>query len=367
MRWGLLFVGIQGASASTLAASLSRENDDTFRVGSYWCTLAGDYPKQVYDLVLGGWDYRHHTFHEAVQQNAILNADATDEERITAFPAVLGPSDYAVRVEKHTPTHETYEDAVVCLRRDIASFRDKNSLHHVIVMNMSSPMYCGPSIEAGWSSIPAYAKAAVEEGADWVEFTPSDSITENLVQLAKRSGSRIAGRDGSTGQTILKLVLRDFLQDRGLRIETWYSTNLIGNRDGLVLSHDDYKVTKLRDKTSVLPESHEGAKRHLVEIQFVPPTGDNKESWDCVYFLGWLNTRMSLRINWHGADSFLAAPLMLDIISGLIHADHIGHPPGVVSALGLCFKSPFGVESYRFDELYSDFKKFVARRTGEDE
>ena len=370
MGWGLLLIGIHGASASTLAASLlTTTKDSSFKKGSYWCSIAGDYPQEVYDLVVGGWDYRHSSLQEAVQQNAVFSFPESSNNEVngSVFPAVLGPSDYAVRVEGKSPTHKAFEDAISSLREDIKGFRDKNSLDRVIVMNMSSPMYCGPDIEAGWSSISAYSRAAVEEGADWVEFTPSDSITDDLIQLAERTGSRIAGRDGSTGQTILKLVLRDFLQDRGLQIETWYSTNLIGNRDGLVLAHDDYKITKLRDKTNVLPESQDGIKRHLVEIQFVPPTGDNKESWDCVYFLGWLNTRMSLRLNWHGADSFLAAPLMLDIISGLIRAHQLGHPSGVVSPLGLCFKSPFGVENYRFDRLYSDFRDFVSQRTGEEE
>lgn len=361
MNWGLLFVGLHGASASTFVAGLQGpERDSSFTLGSYWCSLVNNYPEELDGIVIGGWDYRHSSLRNAIEANAILSLEAdADDLRCTLFPAVIGPSDYAARVDDHETTHPNFDAAVDSLKTNIRDFQQANDLDRIIVINMSSPMYCGRDANAGWSSVAAYATAAIEEGADWVEFTPSDSVNEQLIEACSRTGSRIAGRDGSTGQTILKLVLRDFLKDRGLIIDSWYSTNLIGNRDGLVLSHDDYKVTKLRDKKSVLPASQAGVGTHIVEIQYVPPAGDNKESWDCVFFLGWLNTKMSLRLNWQGADSFLAAPLILDIVSGLIHAHKTGYPAGVVSPLGLFFKAPINAAGNRFDQLYTNFKDFV--------
>ncbi len=160
----------------------------------------------------------------------------------------------------------------------------------------------------------------------------------------------------------MKLLLRDFLYDRGLVLQSWYSTNLIGNRDGLVLGNAEYNTTKIRDKKSVLqtnPSEHTSTPTHIVSINYIPPAGDNKEAWDCIHFSGWLDKKMSMRINWLGADSYLAAPLLLDIISGLIHARNIGRPGGVVAELGLFFKAPLLASATRFDQQLQTFKHFV--------
>lgn len=362
MKIGVMFIGVHGASASTfVGAYLQTRTDPNFKFGSYWCAIAGDYPKPVYNLALAGWDYRYKNIEDAIKNNQVFECRSPiPHDEVAVFNAILGPSDYAVLVENKNPTHAVREEAIEMVRTSIATFRRKHNLHRVIVINSSSPANCeGSTSDREWGSNEIYAKAAVLEGADWVEFTPSDSITSELQKLALSTGSRLAGRDGSTGQTIMKLCLRDYLKARGLRIDSWYSTNLIGNRDGLVLTNDKYNKTKLRDKLAVLSEMDGEQPNHIVEIRYVPPAGDDKESWDCVHFSGWLNTPMSLRLNWHGKDSFLAAPLLLDIISGLVHAEQIAAPAGILQSLGLCFKHPMGYPAYTFGELLDDFQRFV--------
>ena len=364
MRWGVMIIGLHGASASTLVAGYlaSQRTSLPFSKGSYWCTLAGGYPEAVQHLSWGGWDYRFKSFASAVVSNGLIKSELGDEAP-TTFPAVVGPSDYAVLVEGGFPTHGFLDQAVETVRQNIREFSATHRLDRVIVVNCSSPMYCGQE-RVGWSSVTAYALGAITEGADWVEFTPSDSVSDELVDKAISTGSRIAGRDGSTGQTVLKLALRDFLWARGFSIESWYSTNLIGNRDGLVLSHPDYRNTKMRDKRIPLGGEHGNDPTHSVSIEFVPQAGDNKEAWDCIHFSGWLNTPMSMRINWWGADSFLAAPLLLDIFSGLIHADSLGSAPGILKEVAVFFKAPLGCDGYRFQELYDRLEHFIASQPG---
>lgn len=363
MTWGVLFVGCYGATASTtLAGILSGITDhQSLKLGSYWCAANGDYPSEVYSIEVGGWDCRHSNLHDALIDNAILPFSLPKSKEPTTFPAIIGPADYACRVDGIKPTHSYETDAIDSVRANIVSFRNSLGLERIIVVNTSSPMYCGENAEL-WSSTRAYALATVTEGCDWVEFTPSDSITPDLLELAKRTGARVAGRDGSTGQTIMKLLLRDYLLNRGFHIDHWFSTNLIGNRDGLVLAHPDYNKTKLRDKSGVLDGVFKNSAQHQVEIQYVPPAGDNKESWDCVHFTGWMQKSMSLRINWQGADSYLAAPLILDIVSSLMHAYKTECPPGLLNSIGIFFKAPQGVENYTYNSLQDLFHAFIERR-----
>lgn len=187
----------------------------------------------------------------------------------------------------------------------------------------------------------------------------SNSITNKLEKLAIESKARIAGRDGSTGQTILKLLFKDFLSNKSFSIDGWYSTNIIGNHDGKVLAHTDYNIEKLLDKKSVLNGVVKDDNNHIVGISYYKPCGDNKESWDCVNFSGWLDSKMSLRLNWHGRDSLLASALALDIITCLIKCQKINYSYGIVHDLSICFKNPVNKKSNRYFEQFIDFRNFI--------
>ena len=340
MRVGVMLSGVLGCTASTLIYGYHKNklNRDAFRRGSMWCSIKEDFLPETYDLVFSGWDVQKRTFSDTVKAYGIL--DFCGDIDIDIFNPIIGSLDYIHRVEGVPITHSTIFAAIEKVKQDINEFKSKNSVDKVIVINFSSPMYCGQEGLDGWNSTTAYSQAAVSLGADWVEFTPSYSITEELENLAIKSKARIAGRDGSTGQTILKLLFKDFMSNRGFSIDGWYSTNIIGNNDGKVLAHNDYNVEKIRDKKSVLDDSLKDSDNHIVEINYYKPSGDNKESWDCINFSGWLDSKMSLRLNWHGKDSLLASALAIDIITCLVKSEKNNYPCGVVKELAICFKNP---------------------------
>ena len=359
MRIGVMLCGVLGCTASTLIYGYhkSKLNRDIFRRGSMWCSIKEDFLPETYDLVFSGWDIQKRTFSDTVKHYGIL--EFCGDIDIEIFYPIIGSLDYIHRVERVTITHSTISDAIEKAKQDINEFKSKNFVDKVIVINFSSPMYCGQEDLDGWNSTTAYSQAAVSLGADWVEFTPSHSITEELESLAIHSKARIAGRDGSTGQTILKLLFKDFMSNRGFSIDGWYSTNIIGNNDGKVLAHNDYNVEKLRDKKSVLNDSVKDSDNHIVEINYYKPSGDNKESWDCINFSGWLDSKMSLRLNWHGKDSLLASALAIDIITCLVKSEKNNYPYGIVKELAICFKNPVNKSSNSYFGQFQDFCDFV--------
>ncbi len=358
MRVGVMLCGALGCTASTLIYGYykGRNNKELFRKGSMWCSIREDFLPETYDLVFAGWDTQKKTLSSSVKEYGIL-AFSNDLD-IEIFSPVVGPLDYVHRIENVPVSHLSINEAIDKLKKDIRDFKNRNGVEKVIVVNLSSPMFCGENNIHGWNSATAYSLAAVSLGADWVEFTPSNSITYELETLAKESKARIAGRDGSTGQTILKLLFKDFLLNKGFTINGWYSTNIIGNHDGKVLGNADYNVEKILDKKSVLDDEI-NCDDHIVGISYYKPCGDNKESWDCVNFSGWLNYEMSLRLNWHGRDSILASALLLDIITCLIKCNNMNYPYGLVNDLDICFKNPINKQSNSYFEQFNNFCKFV--------
>jgi myo-inositol-1-phosphate synthase len=168
--------------------------------------------------------------------------------------------------------------------------------------------------------------------------------------FAEDQGVRIAGRDGSTGQTMIKVTLSELFARRGLATEAWYSSNLIGNHDGLVLSTPEYGVAKIADKRNVLPMDGD---YNVVDIRYMPHWGDRKESWDAGELKSWLGGSVSIRINWRGSDSELAAPLVVDI-ARLLGSSAANIPPGFVPALGFFFKRPFLRETWSLSQRWSE-------------
>ena len=358
LKTGIMLCGALGCTASTLAYGYYiGKNKDTFRNGSMWCSIVGDFLPETYNLVFSGWDLHKLSLSDVVKKYNILQHTCNVD--MALFNPIVGPLDHAHRVAGFPVTHPSLQEAIAQVMKDIDSFKSVNALDRVVVINFSSPMYCGKAILEGWDSITAYSQGAVLSGADWVEFTPSNSINDELIKVAESTGSRIAGRDGSTGQTILKLLFKEFLKNKNFSIDGWYSTNIIGNHDGEVLAHPDYNVEKLLDKKSVLNVVVHDSENHIVEISYYKPAGDNKESWDCVNFTGWLDSKMSLRLNWHGRDSLLAAALALDIITCMIKCEKLHLPAGLVEDLGICFKNPIPHIEKSYSDQFRAFCKFV--------
>jgi myo-inositol-1-phosphate synthase len=186
-----------------------------------------------------------------------------------------------------------------------------------------------------------YAYAAIAEGVPFANFTPSVAAdVPALVEFARQQNVPIAGKDGKTGQTMMKTVIAPGLRARALKVEGWYSTNILGNRDGLALSDPESLKSKINTKGSVLDEIlGYKVEDHLVDIRYYRPRGDNKESWDNIDITGFLGQPMQIKINFLCKDSILAAPLVIEI-TRILDLAHRRGESGVQEQMSVFFKLP---------------------------
>jgi myo-inositol-1-phosphate synthase len=197
-----------------------------------------------------------------------------------------------------------------------------------------------------------YAYAAIREGVPYANGAPNLGVDiPALTALAEEMSVPVAGKDFKTGQTLIKTILAPGIRARALGLEGWFSTNLLGNRDGKVLDDPDNRKSKEVSKLSALesilepelyPELY-GDMYHTVDINYYPPRGDEKEGWDNVDLSGWLGYPMQIKINLLARDSILAAPLVLDLALFLDLAHRAGMS-GVQDWLSFYFKSPMTPE-----------------------
>jgi myo-inositol-1-phosphate synthase len=244
------------------------------------------------------------------------------------------------------------------IEHDVSTFRRDNGLDRVVVVDVSStepPAAPNPELEtlgeleraldAGASPLPQsslYAYAALRAGCPVVAFTPSAGPTPGaLVELAKERELPWAGRDGKTGETLVKSALAPMFATRALNVRSWASYNLLGGGDGQTLADPAAAVSKTATKAagieSILGHPVDGP----LHIDYVPDMGDWKTAWDHVSFEGFLGTRMNLQFTWQGCDSALAAPLILDLVRLVARAHEVGES-GPLSQLGFFFKDPLG-------------------------
>jgi myo-inositol-1-phosphate synthase len=267
------------------------------------------------EFVFGGWDSRGEDLLQSASRNAVIEA-----HRLKPIARELA----GLRAWKPDRTR---------LERDIERFRRAHKLETVVVLNLL------PTGAHGASK--AYAKAANDTGCPFINFTPNDCAEEKL------TGIPFCGRDGKTGQTWLKSVLAPALRSRQLRVTGWYSTNLLGNEDGKVVGDPIKGEAKIRDKTKLLGEMLGYEPHHLVQINYFPPRGDTKESWDFVEFEGFLGMPMQLRISGAYRDSILAAPMCVDLVRFMALAARQGER-GAQSWLSYFFKAPYGMKIHDF-------------------
>jgi len=193
-----------------------------------------------------------------------------------------------------------------------------------------------------------YAYAALSSGVPFINGAPNLTVDiPAMVELANNRGVPVCGKDFKTGQTLMKTILAPGLKARMLGLEGWYSTNILGNRDGLVLDDKDSFKTIETSKLSVLdtilqPDVYPklyGNFYHKVAINYYPPRGDEKEGWDCIDIFGWLGYPMHIKVNFLCRDSILAAPLVLDLVLFTDLAVRAGMS-GIQEWLSFYFKSP---------------------------
>ena len=186
-----------------------------------------------------------------------------------------------------------------------------------------------------------YAYAAIASGMSYANFTPSVSAdAKPLLEMARERNVAVAGKDGKTGQTFLKTVIAPALRQRALHVDGWFSTNILGNRDGLALDDPNSLKSKLGTKKSVLDQMlGYTVEDHIIDIRYYRPRGDDKEAWDNIDVSGFMGQRMQLKVNFLCKDSILAAPLAIEIARCLGLAERRGQG-GVQEQLGAFFKAP---------------------------
>jgi myo-inositol-1-phosphate synthase len=207
-----------------------------------------------------------------------------------------------------------------------------------------------------------YAYAAIASGVPFANGAPNLTVDiPALIELAREKNVPIAGKDFKTGQTLMKTILAPGLKARLLGLNGWFSTNILGNRDGEVLDDPESFRTKEESKLSVLehilqphmyPDLY-GDFTHKVRINYYPPRGDNKESWDNLDIFGWLGYPMQIKIDFLCRDSILAAPIVLDLALFLDLAQRSGMR-GIQEWLSFYFKSPLCAP-----ELYPEHDLFI--------
>ncbi len=335
------------------------------------------------DIVFGGWDIFDDNCYEAattagVLEPSLLTQIKPELEAIKPMSAVFDRH-YVKRLDgPNVKTGANKMELAEQVRADIRRFKQENMLDRLVMIWCGSTEIFMVENEAHQSieafekalqrsdvSIPSsmvYAYAALKEGIPYANGAPNLTVDiPALMELAQQNGSPVTGKDFKTGQTLIKTVIAPGLKARLIGIKGWYSTNILGNRDGEVLDDPESFKTKEESKKSVLdyilqpdlyPELYKDL-CHIVRINYYPPRGDNKEGWDNIDLVGWLGYPMQLKINFLCRDSILAAPIVLDVVLFLDMAARAGLS-GIQEWLSFYFKSPMHARG-----LYPEHDLFI--------
>lgn len=323
-------------------------------------------------LVFGGWDIFEDNAYESARHAQVLkreDLDAVKEEMeaIKPMPAVFDRA-YVKRLDGPNKKKGTRLEMATALREDIRRFVKENGCDRaVMVWCASTEVYREPgavhatlkAFEEGLkrddqeiAPSQVYAYAALMEGVPFANGAPNLCLEIGaLRELADEKRVPVAGKDFKTGQTLMKTILAPGFKARMLGLSGWFSTNILGNRDGEVLDDPESFKTKEVSKLSVLdtilqPEMYPdlyGKFYHKVRINYYPPRGDEKEAWDNIDIVGWLGYPMQIKVNFLCRDSILAAPVVLDLAL-LLDLAHRAQMYGIQEWLSFYWKSPYTVE-----------------------
>ncbi|GIF10174.1 inositol-3-phosphate synthase [Actinoplanes teichomyceticus] len=323
------------------------------------------------DLVFGG--------HDRVSTPLTKRAGELAASGVLPAALVRAVHDDLVRADadiRLAPAGESQAETAATLQADLRDFRDRYGLDRVVVVNVSSteplaaahPAHAtaadlNVALRRGEAVLPPsalYAYAAFSAGCSYVDFTPSTGARlPALAEIARRRGLPYAGNDGKTGETLLKSVLAPMFARRHLHVRSWSGVNLLGGGDGATLADPGANAAKSASKQRVLKETLGYQPQGAVRIEYVEDIGDFKTAWDLVTFSGFLGTGMRLEFTWHGCDSALAAPLVLDL-ARLTGAAHAAGRVGPLHELAFFFKDPLGDVAHGFAEQWQALTAFAA-------
>lgn len=358
-KLGILIVGVGGAVSTTLISGvLSVRKGLSQPVGSItqMATIKMQNRKEMpikdivpiadlKDIVFGGWDIFPENAYQAAVYAEVLKAKdlepiRTELESITPMKAAFDHN-YAKRLNgTFIKDTQTRWDMVEQLRADIRNFKEQNQCDRIVVLwAASTEIFIAPSAEHqslqalekamkenNTAVIPpsmCYAYAAIAEGCPFIMGAPNLCVDIPAIwEFSEKMNVPIAGKDFKSGQTLMKTVLAPMFKTRMLGVSGWFSTNILGNRDGEVLDQPENFKTKEVSKLSVIEQIFEPEKYpqlygnlyHKVRINYYPPRRDNKEAWDNIDIFGWMGYPMEIKVNFLCRDSILAAPIALDLV-----------------------------------------------------
>ncbi len=398
-KLGILLVGLGAVSTTTIAGvvairkGLAKPIGSLTQMGTIRLGKRGDgrAPKinefvplaSLDDIVFGGWDIFEEDCYAAACTAGVLDRQLLDSirpelEAIKPMSAVFDQR-YVKRLSgPNVKKGKNKKDLADQLIADIRAFKAKNDCARLVMVWAGSTevfMKEGPvhqslaafekGLELSDDTIPSsmvYAYAALKEGIPFANAAPNlTADIPAMLELAAQTKAPICGNDMKTGQTLIKTIIAPGLKARLIGVKGWYSTNILGNRDGEVLDDPENFKTKEESKLGVLenilqpdkyPELY-GKVFHKVSINYYPPRGDNKEGWDNIDIFGWLNYPMQIKVNFLCRDSILAAPLALDLVLFTDLAQRAGLG-GIQEWLSFYYKSPQVAEG-----LYAEHDLFI--------
>jgi myo-inositol-1-phosphate synthase len=396
-RVGLWLIGAFGGVASTAALGLSGLgrglSDRTSLVTALplFAELELDEPAQ---FVIGGHDIRQSSYPQAIRE-LHQRSNIFDERLVDAcLPdlnawtqnvqpgTVLNAGERIARLAElpESQKADTVREAIARVQADLQNFRKAQRLDQIVVINVASTEPPFETTEAHADlerltplleqrqqhALPAssvYAWAALDLGLPYINFTPSLGASFPAIQqLAIQRRSVLGGKDGKTGETLLKTVLAPMFALRNLRILSWVGHNIFGNRDGIVLADPRNKASKIRTKDPVIAQITGYKPQTHVSIEYIESLDDWKTAWDHIHFQGFLGVKMALQFTWQGCDSVLAAPLVIDLARLALFSQRRGEV-GVLRHLACFFKSPMAVEEHDFFRQFQMLEQYIHSAT----
>jgi myo-inositol-1-phosphate synthase len=394
-RTGLWIIGARGSVATCVAYGLAGLRHGLLEPVGLATERA---PLQRLDLVplegliLGGCDVSRRSLTESagelvrtgVLSGDLIAASAAEASHFEARICTGFLDDADVGMPELDPSAAKLSAApprerIARVQEELRRFSEENELSRCVVCNLASTEVWRER-RADWESLAAlesaldrgvsqpasllYAYAAIDAGHPYINFTPSVGASVSaMMQLAEQRGVPHCGRDGKTGETLLKSALAPMFVARGLRVLSWQGYNMLGNRDGEVLSDPLHRRSKLASKDEALRSILGDPQVHThVGIDYVPSLNDWKTAMDFIHFEGFLGARMSLQLTWIGSDSALAAPLVIDLARLAEFAAERGEA-GAMSQVACFFKAPMNCATHDF---HAQFKALIdyARRHG---
>ena len=358
---------------------IGRRTDNDVRPLSTYLPLAG-----LDDLTFGGWDVIADNVYEAAKRAGVLEEKLLDQlrdelEAITPMPAVFEQRFVRNLHGDNVKPPASKMEWAEALKADILAFKEQHGCDRLVgIWCGSTEIYEQPSevhatLEAFEQGLrdshpniapsQIYAYAFLSLGIPLANGAPNLTLDfPAMMELARKNKVAVTGKDFKTGQTLMKTILAPGLKARMLGVAGWYSTNILGNRDGEVLDDPDSFKSKEVSKLGVLdtifePKRHPdlyGDLHHVVRINYYPPRGDNKEGWDNIDIFGWLGYPMQIKIDFLCRDSILAAPIVLDLALLVDLAQRAGMS-GVQEWLSFYWKSPQPVQ----DNVYPEHDLFI--------